>query len=147
MAWVTTTTLGYAIGSGQVTALFGGSQPTFDQFELGARGTIGAVLQHAGYEIPTTLTADTAATGLIMQIAHALIEEQAYATRKGIAMPQASTDRIAGARSLLDAIYSKKLPIPGWEPSTLAGIGGSKFSPTTGDSARAAALNLRGTSF
>ena len=148
MAWVTTTTLGYAIGSGQVTALFSGDASTFAQFELEARATVVAVMQHAGYSAPAdTLTAGTVSTGFLMKLVHALIEETAYSSRKGIQAPAGAAERIASARSLLDAIYQKKLPIPGLEPDTLAGIGGSKFSPTTGDDARARAFALRGTTF
>jgi hypothetical protein len=148
MAWVTSTDLGYAIGSGQVTALGLGDATTYAQFELQARATVVAVTQHAGYAaFEDTLTAGEVSTGFLQKLIIAVLARDAYASRKGIALPSQTSEMITSGLSMLDAVYSKSLPIPGLEPDTLGGIGGVKFSPTTGDSARARVFAFRGTSF
>ena len=150
MAWVTSTEVGYSIGSGQVTALGLGDATTYAQFELQARATVLAVTQYAGYANPgETLTAGTVATGFLQKLIIAVIARDAYAARKGIQVPPETATMITSSLSMLDAVYSKKLPIPGMDPDTLDGYGGVKFSPTSATStdARARVFAFRGTSF
>ncbi|MDQ3071419.1 MAG: hypothetical protein M3R55_17020 [Acidobacteriota bacterium] len=143
---MSTTTLGNAIGTGQVTALFGGDAAVFAQFESEARDTIVSVLQHAGYTAPTTLVADAVGTGFFTKIAHALIVRAAYPLRKGISVPESVGLLISDGIQMLNSINAK-CPPPGMEPSALGGKGGSRFSPTTGTDGRPRGLALRGTSF
>jgi len=65
-----------------------------------------------------------------------IMVRDAFQFRKGIRLPFDPSGTISEALFRLDALYNKKLPIPGMEPDTLAGYGGNISSPTTGTNAR-----------
>jgi hypothetical protein len=73
----------------------------------------------------------------------------AYAMRKGIQLPQAAQDAITQSAGLLDAIYAKRLPVPGLDPAARDGYGGVQFTPSSVSSVggRPKRVNLRNTGF
>ncbi len=154
MAWVDQTYMNYFIGATQTTNLFAGSTPgtydssVFAQFEAGARSTVVSVLQYAGYPSPgSTLTAGSDATAMLQKLVAAVMVRDAYSIRRGV--NQATREGINETLGLLDAIYNKKLPISGMEPSSANGYGGVQFSPTSeySTNARPRVFNLRGSGF
>lgn len=133
MAWIDTTYVDNLIGSTQRTAV-APSTSVFNQFESSARSNVIAVLQYAGYASPgSTLTSGTDATAFLQMLCAAQWCRSAFGNRKGLKFPPAITD----AFELLNAVYEKRLPVPGMQPSTVGGYGGIRASATTGDSARA----------
>lgn len=153
MAWVDTTYVDAFIGETQRQRLFADTAGTysaavFAQYELGARATVISVMAYAGYPAPSdTLTAGLVSTAFLQKLLAAVMVRDAYGTRKGIRLAQEASDAIAQALGMLDAVYAKKLPIPGLEPASKDGYGGVQFSPTSGESGRPRAFNLRGTGF
>ena len=149
MAWVTTTYVDAFIGQGQRVALFG-TTAVFDQFEIGARATVQSVLQYAGYEaLGSTLSAGTITEAFLQKLVAAIMVRDAYAMRKGIQLPQAAQDAITQSAGLLDAIYAKRLPVPGLDPAAADGYGGVRFTPSSIYSVggRPKRFNLRNTGF
>lgn len=147
MAWIDATYLQNAVGSSQVTAL-GLTSGVLTQYELEARSTVLAVLQYAGYPDPgDTLTAGTVTTAFLQKLVAAIVLRDAYALRTGIEISEQTQETISHGVSLLDAVYNKRLPVPGLEPVARDGYGGVKFTPTSGTSARPQIFNLRGTGF
>jgi hypothetical protein len=132
MAWLTTGYLDNLIGSSTRSAV-APSTAVFNQFEATARVKVIAVLQHAGYSSPgTALTTGLDSTHFLRMLCAAQWCREAFGNRKGVKFPPAITD----AFDLLNAVYDKKLPVPGMSPSTADGYGGSIFSATSGTSAR-----------
>lgn len=145
MAWVDATYLNNAIGTANVSALsLTGSVLT--QYELDARSEVVSVIQYAGYSAPgpTMSTAASVSNAFLRSLCAGVILQKAYAYRKGIRMSPEVADAITRASAKLDAIYQKRLPVPGLTPSTRAGYGGSQFSPTTGDDGRPAVFSRAG---
>lgn len=144
MTWVSSDYLNNAVGSGQVTAL-GLTGDVLSQFELSARATVTSVLQYAGYADPgATLTEGALATAFLQKMTAAILLRDAYALRVGIELSPQTQEVISHGLSMLDAVYAKKLPIPGLEPGTRDGYGGVKFTSST---THPRAFNLRGSSF
>lgn len=130
--WVDQTYLDNCISSGTRQAV-APSTAIFRQFEASARVKVIAILQHAGYASPgTALTTGLDSTHFLRMLCAAQWCREAFGNRKGIKFPPAITD----AFDLLNAVYEKKIPVPGMSPATADGYGGSRFSATTGDSAR-----------
>lgn len=149
MAWVTTTYVDSFIGQGQRVALFPTST-VFDQYEIAARATVTSVMQYAGYADPgATLTTGSISEAFLQKITAAIMCRDAYSMRKGIQLPQGAQDMISQAAGLLDAVYSKRLPIPGMEPLSANGYGGVQFTSTSPYSpgGRPKRFMLRGTGF
>lgn len=153
MAWVDTTYIDAFIGQTQREKLFTDtagsySATVFAQFELSSRATVVSVMQYAGYPAPSdTLTAGTTTTGFLQKLCASVMVRDAYGTRKGIRLSDGTSDAISQALGMLDALYQKKLPIPGLEPASKDGYGGVQFSATTGTNARRRVFALRGTGF
>jgi hypothetical protein len=156
MAWVDTDYIDGFIGERQREKLFSDSAGVYDadvfaQYELGARATVLAVMQYAGYPDPgDTLTAGLPSTGLLSKLIGAIMVRDAYSTRRGVRLSQEATDAIGTSLSMLDAIYNKKLPIPGMAPQSAQGYGGVQFSPTSPYSTgarRQVFVTLRGSGF
>lgn len=132
MAWVDSTYLGYALGSGLRDALFPTSD-VVDQYELTARATVVSVLQYAGYADPgATLTAGTVTTAFLQKLLVAIMCRDAAALRKSITLPSAVSEGLV----MLDQVYQRKLPVPGAQPEAAHGYGGVRFSPSEGTGAR-----------
>lgn len=138
MPWVDQTYLTNAVGTAVVSALGLTSGDALTQYELDARAEVSSVIQYAGYSAPgpTMDAAASVSNAFLRSLCAGVILKKAYASRKGIRMSPDIADAITDARARLDAIYQKRLPVPGLTPSTRAGYGGSQFSPTTGDDAR-----------
>ena len=130
--WVSRTYANIAVG----TAVMNAIAPTtavFNQYEHSARSKVLAILAHAGYESPgTALTDGTDSAAFLRSVCVAQLCREAAGNRKGITFPVAVTD----AFELLNAVYEKRLPVPGMTPSTSAGYGGVKISAGTGSAAR-----------
>ena len=149
MAWVTTAYVDSFIGQGQRVALFPTST-VFDQFELSARATVTSVMQYAGYADPgATLTSGSISEAFLQKVTAAIMCRDAYAMRKGIQLPAGAQEMISQAAGLLDAVYSKRLPIPGMDPIAANGYGGARFTPTSPYTIGGAPkrFNLRNTGF
>jgi hypothetical protein len=132
MAWISTGYLDNLLGQSTRLAV-APTTAVFDQFEGSARAKVVAVLQHAGYASPgTALTDGSDATHFLRMLASAQWCREAFGNRKGIKFPPAITD----AFGLLDAVWDKKIPVPGLQPATADGFGGSRFSATSGTNAR-----------
>lgn len=132
MAWLTTTYVDNVIGSTTRSAV-APSTAVFNQFEATARVKVIAVLQHAGYASPgTSLTTGLDSTHFLRMLCAAQWCREAFGARKGIKFPPAITDGF----DLLNAVWDKKIPVPGLSPSDEDGYGGSRFSATSGDSSR-----------
>lgn len=132
MAWIDTTYVDNLIGS-STRAAVAPNTAVFNQFEGVARVKVLAVLQHAGYASPgTALTTGLDSTHFLRMLAAAQWCREAFGNRKGVKFPPAITDGF----DLLNAVWDKKIPVPGLSPSTADGYGGSRFSPTTGTGAR-----------
>lgn len=153
MAWVDTTYIDNFIGSNQRQKLYVDSAGSYDatvfaQFELSARATVVSVMQYAGYPNPgATLSSGEVSTGFLQKLVSAVMVRDAYSSRKGIRLGKEVGDAITDSLAVLDAVYQKKLPIPGMEPVAKNGYGGVQFSPTTGDNARTKAFSLRNSGF
>ena len=151
--WIDTDYMDAFIGEAQREKLFSDaagaySATVFAQYELGARATVLAVMQYAGYADPgATLTAGLVSTGFLSKLLAAVMIRDAYSTRRGV-MSQSTTDAVSVTLGMLDAIYNKRLPIPGMEPVAANGFGGVQFTPTSSYStgSRPQVFNLRGTS-
>ena len=136
MAWVDTTYLENAIGAGQVTAL-GLSGAVLTQYEESARATVSSVLLQAGYTPPgDTLTVGAPSTAILQKLCFAVLVRDAYALRKGISLPEASSAVINDAMKLLDAILDKRVRVPGLTANTRDGYGGVISSETSGSNSR-----------
>lgn len=134
MAWIDQTYLTNAIGAAQVTALgLTDASARLIQYELLARSRVIAALQYAGYADPgDTLTETTEAqkvtAAFYKQMAAAVLLRDAFALIPGIDISQAAQAAIGSGLALIDAVYEKKLPIPGATANTLDGYGGSQFN-------------------
>lgn len=146
MAWVTEAYVKNSITTAATTAL-GLTGTVFTQFEAEARSTVVAAMQHAGYAAPASITIDgtSDAGSFLAQLVTSIVLRDAYQLRKGVRLPFDPSSRISDGLSRLDALYEKKLPIPGMEPDSLDGYGGSKGSPIVGTDAVVAKFrNLAG---
>lgn len=137
MAWVTQSYLENAIGTASVTALGLSNASVLAQYEIASRATVVSMLQHAGYSSPgATVDTSTEAGAFLASLAAGLVIRDAYQLRKGVRLPFDPSGTISEALFRLDALYNKRLPIPGMEPTADAGYGGTEGSPTTGTNAR-----------
>lgn len=138
MAWVDSTHLGYVLGTTLRDALFPDANAV-TEYELSARATVESVMQFAGYVSPGATLSDSTSTttGFLKKLVTAIMCRDAAATRHGITLPSAVSEGLM----MLDQLYNRKLPIPGLTPGTRDGYGGSKFSPTSGDSGRPAQMS------
>lgn len=135
MAWLTTSYLDNAITTSARTAL-GLTGGVFAQYEAEARAVVSSALQYAGYSVPTTIDTSSVAGAFIAKMTAAHIINNAFQYRKGVRLPFDPQGTITEGLMLLDAVHSKKLPVPGMTPDTLGGYGGTEGSPTTGSNAR-----------
>lgn len=132
MAWITAGYVKAAITTATYNAV-APSTAVFTQFEAGARAHVSAVLQYAGYSSPgDSLTAGTHTTAFLQRLALGVWCRDVFAARKGIKHPL--PEAAASALSTLEAVYEKKLPVPGGTPSTRDGYSGGQFSPTNASS-------------
>lgn len=150
MAWVTATYLNSAIGASQVSSLgLTSGSDRLTQFELEARATVQSVLQYAGYNDFTETLTETTETqkvtaAFLKGLCAALMIQTAMELIPGIELGSGVEAFVSRNLSKLDAVYSKKLPVPGAQPSSPeVAYGGVKFN--TSDTPRR--FNLRGTSF
>lgn len=137
MAWVTQAYLENAIGTSAVSALGLSNATVLGQYELTSRAAVLSALQYAGYSSPgSTVDTATEAGAFLASLCAGLILRDAYQYRKGVRLPFDPSGTISEALFRLDALYNKRLPIPGMSPDTLAGYGGTAASPQTGTNAR-----------
>lgn len=134
-AWVDANFISLMIGTAARTAL-GLSGSTFTHYENAAQGTVISAMQYAGYTPPDTVDHLTPQGAFLAQLVAGIMIRDAFQFRKGIRLPFDPSGTISEALFRLDALYNKKLPIPGMTPDTLAGYGGNISSPTTGTNAR-----------
>jgi hypothetical protein len=139
--WITSTYVDSLIGSTQRAAVDGGSSTVFDQFELGARATVVSCLLANGYtDAPdggSALTAGTLTTGFLQKLTAGVWCRDAYANRKGIALPQVAQDAVSILNAMMaDARNGTRLapPVPGLTRNVANGLGGSLFPATSGTS-------------
>ena len=135
MAWVTSSYLDNAITTAARTAL-GLSGGVLTQYEASARATVIATMQFAGYTAPVSVDTTTDTGAFLAKLVSALIVRDAYQYRKGVRLPFDPSGTISEGLFLLDAVHTKRLPIPGMEPSSLDGFGGNAGSPSVGTNAR-----------
>lgn len=143
MTWLDGTYLQSAIGSDQgyslglLTTSTGTTTTTrFTQYELLSRARVIAALQFAGYPAPSATLPTPSSTedpvnvsnAFLRQIQFAVLLKDAYAFIPGIELPAAAATAIATGISMLDAVYAKRLPVPGLTATALDGYGGSKFN-------------------
>ena len=139
MPWIDTAYVDNLIG--QTTRLaVAPTTAVFNQFEGTARIKVAAVLQHAGYTSPgTSLTEGQDSTLFLRMLSAAQWCREAFGNRKGIKFPPAITDGF----NLLDAVWDKRIPVPGLEPRAEDGYGGSRFTSTSGESGRPQVFSRR----
>lgn len=123
MAWITQTYMENMIGVEEAAQLWP-STPIFNQFEVAARATVISSIEHAGYTAPDTLDLSSVTGGFLGKLIGGVLLRDGYSSRNGTELPAMAQEAV----SMLDAIYDKRLPIPGLTPSTLDGYGGNKFS-------------------
>jgi len=146
VAWLDGTYLQNAVGSPQGYALGllttnSGTTTTsrFDQYELLARSRVISVLLFAGYPAPSaTLTtpADAAdpvnvTNAFLRQMACSILLNDCFALVPGISLTDAAQAAIRVGTSMLDAVYEKRLAVPGLSAIPLDGYGGSQFNTST----------------
>jgi len=154
--WVDGQYLQQAIGSAQGYALgllttSTGTTTTsrFDQYELLARSRVIACLQFAGYPAPSS-TLPTYAAGdqgevtnaFLRQLVSAILLNDCYALVPGIELPEKTQSAISLGVSMCDAVYNKRLPVPGLTAVPENGYGGVQVS-----AGRPQRFNLRNTGF
>jgi len=143
--WVDAPYLVDAIGLDQVQALglsTDGIVATsrLTQYELAGRGTVSAVMQYAGYTtpeatLPTPVDADAVqnlTNAFLRKLVASIILRDVYALVPGIDVSEGMQAAISVGLTMLDGVYDKKLPIPGMQPGTLDGYGGSQFNAGSG---------------
>lgn len=141
MAWVTQSYLENMVGTDAVSALGLSSASILGQFELSARARVITVMQHAGYPTPADTLDTTDVTGAFLAgLCACVLLRDAYQLRKGVSLKEAAASAISEGIGALDAIYDKRLPIPGMDPDPLGGYGGTKGSPYIGTGARPSAF-------
>jgi hypothetical protein len=151
VAWIDGAYVVNAIGQTQAYRLGLISAPTgtytdtsaLTQYESEARGVVAAVLVFAGYPVPSAIAGTEDYAGLLRRLARAIMLRDVYAMRPGIAMPDATANMIGVAQGELNAVYEKRLPVPGLTPTAIAAIGGVSFSSASGTPFR----SLRGSTF
>lgn len=122
--WLSVQYVDNLIGA-QTRAAVAPTDPVFRQFEETARAKVIAVLQHAGYASPgTSLPTSGDAAAFLRMLCAAQWCREAFGNRKGISFPPSITD----AFELLNAVYDRRIPVPGMHPSSADGYGGSRFS-------------------
>lgn len=132
MAWLTRTFVNLQVGTSFASAV-APSTAVFSQYELSARAFVLSVLQYAGYESPgTALTDGTVTTAFLRKLTVAQWCREASAYRPGIEFPKAIADDLGK----LQAVYDRRLPVPGMTPSSDGGFGAVLSSPTSGTDAR-----------
>lgn len=151
MAWVDAAYLTNAIGAQQVASLgLTTGSDRLTQAELDARATVLSVVEFAGYggqftETLSVATESAKVTSYFLKgLCAALIIQATLDLVPGIQLTGTGTDFISRNLSKLDAVYNKKLPIPGAQPTPQNALGGVKFTPRCLAPRR---FNLRGTSF
>ncbi len=157
MTWVSSAYLDDAIGSDQVTALGLTTGTTrLAQYEIAARATVLSALQYAGYpavgETLDTSSAAAAVTSAFLQkMCAAIMLRDAYSLIPGITLTAEAQAAISQGLTMLDAVYDKKLPVPGMAPVAIDGYGGVKFNVDISTPALAPTTpifrRLRGSSF
>lgn len=145
MTWIDGSYVQNAIGSDQgyslgllTTSTGTAITARFTQYELLSRSRVIAALQFAGYPAPSaTLTTPSSTddpvnvtNAFLRQIQFAVLLKDCYALVPGIELPAAAATAIATGISMLDAVYAKRLPVPGLSATPLDGYGGSKFNTT-----------------
>lgn len=146
MTWLDGTYLQNAIGSDQgyslglLTTLTGTTTTDrFTQYELLSRSRVIACLQFAGYPAPSATLATPAdaadpvnvTNAMLRQMQMAVLLKDCLAMVPGIELAASAADAIATGISMLDAVYAKRLPVPGLTATALDGYGGSKFNTAT----------------
>ncbi len=130
MAWFTAGDVDAAFGQETRLALVGSattSGSSFALFETWARGDVQSAAHVAGYSISDDETSDT-----VKRLAMAAWYSMAAGARKGHPVP----DRIKEDLYRLEQLRTGEYPIPDLTPSERDGIGGVKFSATSGTSGR-----------
>lgn len=143
--WIDGTYVQNAIGSDQgyslgllTTSTGTTTTDRFTQYELLSRSRVIACLQFAGYPAPSA-TLDTPAdaadpvnvtNAMLRQMQAAVLFKDCYALVPGIELPSGAADAIATGIAMLDAVYAKRLPVPGLSAVPLDGYGGSQFNTT-----------------
>lgn len=126
MAILTTGYVDLTIGTSTRLAL-APSTAAFDLYEEQAREAVRAKAQVAGYSIPTNST-----NAKVRELVCGQWYVKAMGWRKGMDLPP----NVSVAVLELEQVQSGKLPIPGLTPSAENGVGGVKFSATTGTGGR-----------
>lgn len=164
MAWLDGTYLQNAVGSPQGYSLGllttnSGTTTTsrFDQYELLARARVTGVLQFAGYPAPSaTLSSASSAdvtNAFLRQIACSILLNDCYALVPGIKITSEAQASIRVGLTMLDAVYDKRLPVPGLTATAIDGYGGNQFNINTNTGGAQPILTtpefrrLRGSSF
>lgn len=143
MAWLDGTYLQNAVGSPQGYALGllttnSGTTTTsrFDQYELLARSRVISVLQFAGYPAPSaTLTTPADASdpvnvtnAFLRQMTCSILLNDCYSLVPGIKITSEAQAAIRVGLTMLDALYEKRLAVPGLTAVALDGYGGNQFN-------------------
>jgi hypothetical protein len=140
MAWISQDYINNLIGS-STRAAVAPSTSVFNQFEATARVKVISVLQHAGYASPgTSLTDNLDSTHFLRMLCAAQWCREAFGARKGVKFPPSITDGF----DLLNAVWEKKIPVPGMVPSTADGYGGSRFTSSAARPQQFSRSKLRG---
>ena len=130
MAWFTAGDIDATIGTATRLALVGSATTAgsaFARFEEWARADVQSAGHVAGYTI-----SDVETNATVQRLAIAAFYSMAAGARKGQPVPE----RIKEDLYRLEQLRSGEYPIPGLTPSERDGIGGVKFSSTTGADAR-----------
>ena len=131
MAWFTAGEVDNAITTATRLALVGsatGTNSSFAQHEAWARGDVQSAALNAGYEL-----GDITTNATVKRLAIAAWYSMAAGARKGLPIP----DRIKEDLYRLEGLRTGRYRLPGVSPSEQDGIGGVKFSATTGANGRA----------
>ncbi len=164
MAWLDATYMNDAIGSEQVVALglttsLGAITTRFTQFELSSRAVVKSAMQFAGYAPPgATLVevtdAEQETAAYLKKMVAAIVLRDVYALIPGIDLTTPAQQAIGMGLQMLNGLVTTdvnlKIPIPGMQPDTLDGIGGTIFNTDNSYvpvSTMPVFRGLRGTSF
>jgi hypothetical protein len=125
MAWFTTGDIDAIIGTTTRTKV-SPNTADFNAAEGRARRKVRSVYLSRGYSV-----SDAAPTELAKDLAKAQWVMDRYGLRKGLVIPQAIQDQI----NMLNMVLSGELPDPDASVETRDGIGGSKWTDTSTQSA------------
>jgi hypothetical protein len=130
--WIDETYMTNAFGASTISALGLTNASVFAQFELGARATVVSAMQYAGYEAIETLNAGSVTAGFLQKLVSAVMLRDCLNSRKGIKVPVDAEATLSEGMNLLDAVYMKRVPIPGILPVAEQAYGGSTDNPAFG---------------